>query len=358
VLGTWLTAGLVVDGWAHRNLGGLETFFTPWHALFYSGFTATAAWMGWQVLRAQDGGQRGRAAVPLGYGFGLVGVGVFVLGGVGDLLWHRIFGVEQSIDALFSPTHLLLFAGMALILTSPLRAAWAHDAPDAAPGYRVFLPVLLSMTLTVTLLSFFFMYWSPYLDGVVSADATRWARGFGGEAGLHLEDFLLIDGIATILVTNLFLTAPVLLLVRRWRLPFGSVATLFTVVAGASSAIGEFETLELVLAAAVSGLVVDLLIARLRPSAARGGAFRALGATLPVVVWGGYFVALALTAGIGWAVELWSGAIVWASLSGLALSLLMLPPPVPTGGGAAPADAGGAAPADAGGAAPADAGAA
>ena len=27
---------LFVDGWAHNNLDQIETFFTPWHALFYS----------------------------------------------------------------------------------------------------------------------------------------------------------------------------------------------------------------------------------------------------------------------------------------------------------------------------------
>jgi hypothetical protein len=45
LLGTWLLVGLVVDGWAHNNLQALESFFTPWHALFYSGVAATAVWV-------------------------------------------------------------------------------------------------------------------------------------------------------------------------------------------------------------------------------------------------------------------------------------------------------------------------
>jgi hypothetical protein len=36
----WLVAGSYVDGWAHRHHPDLETFFTPWHALLYSGFLA------------------------------------------------------------------------------------------------------------------------------------------------------------------------------------------------------------------------------------------------------------------------------------------------------------------------------
>ena len=38
LLGTWVVAGLFMDGWAHVNQPGLETFFSPWHAIFYAGF--------------------------------------------------------------------------------------------------------------------------------------------------------------------------------------------------------------------------------------------------------------------------------------------------------------------------------
>jgi catechol 2,3-dioxygenase-like lactoylglutathione lyase family enzyme len=39
--------------------------------------------------------------------------------------------------------------------------------------------------------------------------------------------------------------------------------------------------------------------------------------------------AVLVTLGIGWSAELWTGTIAWACLLGLALSLLMLPPPTP-----------------------------
>ena len=45
VLGLWFVVGLLLDAWAHNNLRGLESFFTPWHGVFYSGFAATAAWI-------------------------------------------------------------------------------------------------------------------------------------------------------------------------------------------------------------------------------------------------------------------------------------------------------------------------
>lgn len=43
LLGLWFTVGLFFDAWAHNNEAHLETFFTPWHAVYYSGFAATAA---------------------------------------------------------------------------------------------------------------------------------------------------------------------------------------------------------------------------------------------------------------------------------------------------------------------------
>jgi hypothetical protein len=84
-----------------------------------------------------------------------------------------------------------------------------------------------------------------------------------------------------------------------------------------------------VLATGLTGLAVDAIIAKLRPWPERPGAFRALAMLMPALLWSGYFAAFALTDGVGWTLEVASGTIVWAILSGLALSLVMLPPPIP-----------------------------
>ena len=222
-VGTWLMLGLFVDGWAHGNLQQLETFFTPWHAAFYSGFIATASWIGWQALRRPG---RGLARVPLGYGLGLLGVVIFGIGGVGDLLWHSIFGIEQDVEALFSPTHLLLFVGMLLILSSPLRAAWAADPLDAAPRYARFLPTLASVTLSTVLVAFMWQFQSAFLDGDAFGP---FARGY----------YELISPVASVMATTLILLAPLVLMARRWVLPFGTATTLFAVPAVLVSALGS-----------------------------------------------------------------------------------------------------------------------
>ncbi|MGH8910573.1 MAG: hypothetical protein ACRD0K_29775 [Egibacteraceae bacterium] len=328
----WLIVGVFVDGWAHINLAVLETFFTPWHALFYSGFAAVAGWIAYLVIRAQDRGLRGREAIPAGYGLGVVGVGVFALGGVGDLLWHSLLGIERDLEALLSPTHILLYVGMALIVTSPLRAAVAAPGGRDVPRLRSFLPPLLSLTLLIAITSFFVMYLSAFADQSPVLTQARWPA----EWGPYPDDGLLQQlGVANALVTNVILIAPVLYLLRRWQPPFGAVTLLLTAVAVLTSGLFDFRYAWAIIPAAVGGLGGDLLIHRLRPSPQRPGAFRLVGLAVPAVLWSAYYLTIALVEGpMVWPPELWSGTIFMTALTGLTLAQLMLPvaapaPPVP-----------------------------
>jgi hypothetical protein len=325
-LSTWLMIGLFVDGWAHNNLARLETFFTPWHALFYSGFTATALWVLRLVTRNLRPGGDWRAAVPAGYGLGLAGLGMFAVGGGSDLVWHTLLGIEVSIDALLSPPHLLLFAGMALILTSPLRAAWSRSGDR--PGFAALLPAILSATLLTSLVSFFFMYTSAFLSWEPTRGFARFLETLPPEARDAMGNGQ-SRGVTAIVLTNLIVLGPLLYLTRRWRLPFGAATVLITVVATLTLAIDAFERPELAVAALVSGLLADLLIARLEPSRERRGAFLATAGLLPLALWVPHLATLALYGGVAWPVELWAGVVVMSAFGGLALGLLMAPAPVP-----------------------------
>lgn len=327
VLGTWLMAGLAVDGWAHNNLGGLETFFTPWHALFYSGFTATAAWILWVSWRRRQPGQLLIDAIPEGYGLGVVGLALFGLGGVGDMIWHTIFGIEADIDALLSPTHLVLYSGGILILTSPLRAAWARPGPVA--GMKDFAPALMSAALATGLTAFFFMYLSPFLDLDMSAHETgNLTDAFGDNRG-YAQFLNLKGGIAAILITTLILYAPALLLLRRWRMPMLSFTVMFAVVATLIQGVAAFSRPWMIAVAGMGGLAADLLVRMLSPSVERPGSFRIFAGLAPVMLWAVYVAATAMTEGIGWELEIWTGVVIWSGILGLGLSVLMLPPALP-----------------------------
>jgi hypothetical protein len=318
VLGTWVVGGLFLDGWAHLNQPGLETFFSPWHGVFYLGFLVSSVVLGRLVTRHQ----RGRfdpALVPVGYGLGLVGVGLFVAGGVADGVWHTMFGVEVGVAALLSPSHLLLLSGGLLMVTSPVRSAWSSPRLPARAPALALVPALWATTLTTAVVLFFFQYLSAF---VTRAPSTA---GADGPQGLLTT----IAGVASVLVTNVLLVAPVLLLTRRWRLPFGAVTLLATTGAAGITSLREFALGALVGAMLAGGLAADLLVAGLRPGPDRPGAFRAVAALVPLALWGAWMGAYAAAYGIGWPPELWAGVLGMTSLTGLGLSLLVLPPPIP-----------------------------
>lgn len=312
---TWLIIGLFLDGWAH-NHERPETFFTPWHAVFYSGFVAVAAWM-WTRYRRHGG-------VPEGYGLGFLGVVLFAVGGVADMAWHLVFGVEVRLEALLSPTHLLLFASGLLILSSPLRAAWSDTSEDAP-----FLPALLSITLVTSTVSFFLMEFSPFLTQAASGNAYRF---FATPYSSYLTREVELEGFASILLATLVLLGPTLLLLRRWRPPAGSLTLLFTVVAVLTSALQGFDGVRTVLAAVAGGMAADLVVGALE-GVRVATRMRVVGFAVPLVTWLVYFAVLALTSGVAWSVEFWAGITVMAALAGLGLAVLMTlepPPATPT----------------------------
>ncbi|WP_246147501.1 hypothetical protein [Nonomuraea turkmeniaca] len=317
LLGVWFGIGLMIDAWAHSNLDSeLETFFTPWHAAFYSGFAAVSGWIIWQVWRNVRAGRQGLAAVPQGYLAGLVAVPAFAAFGFADMMWHTILGIETSIDILFSPSHLGLVTSMLLIITTPLRSAW--NAPDvgAGPTLGRLLPALIGLAFATTLVSLFLSY----------GDALQWRAGRIVEAFSLLDDGGADRLATTIALTNIVLLAPVLLLVRRWRLPFGSVTIMYALAVLMPGAQTAFDNVPILVSVVAGGLAADVLILWLRPSAGRRFAFWAFAGLSSFATWSLYIgFAAATGGGLPDTPELWTGAPIVAGLIGLLLGALFLP---------------------------------
>lgn len=310
-LSLWYTGGLFLDGWAHNHLGSaLETFFTPWHAVFYSGFLAVTV----ALLVASRLGSLSPA-----YRLSLWGAGLFALGGVGDLVWHTLFGIEADVEALLSPTHLLLAVGMGLVLSGPLRAAWHRAAQASADLW----PPLLSATLTFSLVTFMTQFAHP-IAHPWAAYSTFLEHGPGGAV------FAQAMGVSDLLLQAAVLAGFALLLVTRWRLPFGALTLLLGLNALAMSFMGD--EYRLVPAAAAAGLLGDLLVRRLRPARDNPWALRLFAFALPALYTLALFTALALTDYVWWSVHLWLGAVVMTGLVGWLLGLLVSPPGSAAGG--------------------------
>ena len=321
LLSVWMVGGVFVDGWAHINLPSTqESFFTPWHAVLYSGFAAVTAWMSVPVLRSEhrDWLQR----VPPGYGLAFVGLVVFAAGGAGDALWHTLFGIEVGIDALLSPTHILLLVGGLLVLTSPVRTAW-RTVDEPAPSFAKLLPALLSITLTAALLAFFFAYAWGAFDTSPAAPVPPAA--LDENAAGHLEaERAIAYGLLSRLVTTVVLLGPLLYLARRWRLPAGAFTLVFASVSALVFALGDAPA-GLLAAQVAAGLAADVGLRLLGGRAAAPWALRGLAAGSALVLWTAHFAALAATEGLGWTPELWGGAIAMAVLAAFGTAILAAP---------------------------------
>jgi hypothetical protein len=321
--GVWMILGLFTDGWAHLNLPGLETFFTPWHGVLYSGFAAAAAWLGVLARRGRRAGLPWTHALPVGYPLAAVGVALFGLGGLGDMAWHVVFGVEVGIDALLSPTHLVLLVGAALMLTAPLRATWARPVAVGGPTLRDELPAVLSLALVTALAAFFLMYASVFTSPRAADELTRIPEGAPGHEAAEMPA---MTGLAGYLVTTVLLVTPLLLTQRVGRRPRGQVAIVVGAVAWLSVAVAGFTAYGLAAAAAVTvaGVVADLAVDAIdRSSLRRDLRLAASAAVLPALVWPAQLVAVALTAGMRWPVELWSGVVVLSALVAAALAVVV-----------------------------------
>jgi len=303
-----MMVGVTLDFRAHAE--GIsfaeEGFLTPEHAFFYSMFLAIAAVIGLGTYRRRRAGSSWIEAVPAGYGWGVVGVVLFAFGGVGDLFWHGAFGFEEGVEALVSPSHLMLAVGAALFLGSPLRAALAR--PEEFEGRR-FLPVLVSTSLVLTIIVLFGSLVNPLAQlGYVAGEPVFRTYALGWNALVFFPLLFVATG---------------LVLARRFDVPPGALALTFLVPAVASvTVVGAYR---FVLPAVLAGVVADGLVQFARPGPPQGVVLRLYGALFPLVFVATYFGLIAVTFRLTWVVHIWTGTIVMAGLAGLLLTYAIDP---------------------------------
>jgi hypothetical protein len=314
ILALWFTLGLFLDGWAHTHGQADETFFTPWHAVLYSGHLAATAFLFIVFVRNVLRGYTWRNALPAGYGLSLIGGILFAIGGLGDLIWHTLFGIEKSVEALYSPTHLLLVCAGMLIVSGPLRAAWQR-IDVTRPRLVDQLPMLLSATFLLSMLTFFTQIAYPL--------ANLWGMGASHASWQDQE-----QGVISFLLDTVIYMGVILLLIRRWTLAPGAISLIFGINAVAMGFLfdgGPYPMMP-VIARILAGIIIDFMYQRLRPSAQRLSALRVFAFVAPLIVGSLYFLSGYMTAGITWSIHLWAGSIVMVGVVGLLISYVSAPP--------------------------------
>jgi hypothetical protein len=127
-------------------------------------------------------------------------------------------------------------------------------------------------------------------------------------------------------VTNLVLLAPLLVLARMWRIPFGTATIVYSAAATISGALTGFRNVSTLLTVVAAGVCVDLLARWLRPDGSRRTAYWTFSALAPLVTWAFYIVVASVSVGHTPVVAaLWTGAPIVAALVGWLLGVLLLP---------------------------------
>ena len=317
-LSAWLIGGAFVDGWAHTHGKVDTTFFTPWHAIFYTGFLAVAGALVGALVHQRVRRGTWQHALPPGYNLALLGAVIFGCGGVGDMLWHTFFGIEKDVEALFSPTHLMLGCGAWLMVGGPFHAAWQRLTPPKERWHQ-HLPWLLSLTWMLST--------GTFLTQIAHPVVYLWG---GGTVPGTPSWMWQARGVVSMLWDTAFLMGFLLLTMRRWALPAGALTLVIGLNAVAMGFLhrGAYPFLPVV-ARAVAAVGAEVAYAWLHPSVQRPGAWRLFAAVVPVLLTTLHFGVLGVTVGVWWSVHLWAGTIVLTGLVGLLVSLLLVPPSWP-----------------------------
>ena len=135
--------------------------------------------------------------------------------------------------------------------------------------------------------------------------------------------------ISYVLIPAGLLMAFLLLLIRHWTLPQGSLILWITgnavlmFLMGSSYSTKQWPVL---IAALVGGILAEVFYAALRPSIERPNALRLFAFAVLFMLYLLYFAALLAAGGIWWRIHMWLGVPLLAGVIGLGLSYLAAPP--------------------------------
>ena len=349
VLMVWPITAMFFDGRGHNNETGQESFFSLAHLFLYAGATVVGLFITWVVIKHQiAAGVDVRRlmidfkAIPVGYGVALIGLGILTAAGPADLIWHEVYGFEVGVDAIYSPPHLCLFFGALLISSTGIRSMWAKA--DIEPDLKPFLPVILSTALFIGVMGFITMYLSTFMTNVTptsdfwndlgnfndvrsnqDVSVNAGLTGYGDDAWAY-NFYSVSHGMASMIITGLVLLGPTLLLLRRWRVPFGAFTLIYVVFGLLVNIMTEYRDIVLIIPLFLAGLTADVLQHQLSDKRLSLGQIRLAGPIVAAVLWCSYYAVLALDQGLGWPATLWVGALLVGIMSGFALAFLIAPP--------------------------------
>jgi hypothetical protein len=324
----WLVTGLQLDAFAHSTIPDLETFWTPWHAVLYSGIAACGLTLLWLLRPRLPEVPTYRSLLtetPRALQLPVVGMALLLVGGGIDTLWHNLFGIEKGLEIFFSPSHYFIIIGMVLVACGPalMLAASSVRRLTGADTVMVVISALLA----------------SLPAHIFSEHASALEEPLLGTGDSPMKTYSL-DGqmMHGYIGSTILLLVPVLVLARRWSLPAGAPTVLVTFPAMMITVVlGEPANIWLPATIAVATAVVEVA-ARIGAPAyqrfTRDARWLVLGLLAPIVVWGAVIGVAAVVVGVGWNLHMVTGLLVLTGLVGLATAFVVrririVPAPVP-----------------------------
>lgn len=314
ICSVWISGGFFLDAWAHGHVP-VESFFTPYHAVFYSGMLALLV-----TLAAF------RKSIPRCYHLALLGIPVFIAAGFGDMLWHRLFGLEEGVDALLSPTHQILGLGVFLVASGPIRSVL--EQRDATTLRRQ-LPLALGLATWLILTHFGTAY--AFDPGAGRTNAPPPIIPFTPDylTALAFGYYKVASGVLIVLFQSTLIAGFALWLVSRIHPAFGMLTAIFVIgnVPAAAAFTNQSPLLAVTIAQSlIAGILGDLFVQRYDPDPvpAKAHAFRVFAVALPLTYIGVYLLGTLLRDGLWWDWNVALGSWIWSGVCGFALSLLIL----------------------------------
>ena len=306
---TLFIGGLYFDGWSHLyRFQEIDTFFNIYHVPLEAGYLSTTlTLLAWTFSRKTKN-QSWQDAIPAGHGLSLLGCMLFGIGTLLDITWHEVFGFEQGVEGLISPSHLMLATGMWFALSGGAR----HLLQTRTTGYPSFvcaLPVLLSTTYTMMLM-IFLTHYGRYTEILI--------RGIPPDPmGGYYEQMLAILGV---LVFSAIFMGSLSFVMKHIRLPLGSVTLLLVTQITALTLIRA--GLNLVPSAIIAGVIGDIALYAYQERGLPRSWWPGIGFLLPSMYYAIALLIIFFTDGIWWSVHLWTGLPVLAGFSGALTSFL------------------------------------
>lgn len=312
----WSACGFLLDTWAHGHVP-VETFFTPYHGVAYSGIFAGALVVAVFAVRGE---------IPNTYRIPLLGIPLFILSGAGDLAWHTFLGIEEGVDAVLSPTHLGLGVGILLISSGPIGSAIKNR--DMLRTLADQLPLVFALAAWMELLHFGTAY--AFDPGAGQLNAPPSTAQFSPDylTALSIRYYKLGTGVLIVIFQSVLIASFTLFTVARVRLKPGALTVMYLLgnFAAAAAFTNDTPLLATVIAMSLAaGITGDFLTAALYRANNRTLWYRVLGIAIPMAYFATYFIATGVTEQIWWDWNVLLGALIWSGGTGFGLTLLSPP---------------------------------